>query len=240
MKKFLAFFISLLFSFFWMSHLSATVKAPGTYYVLAPSGLNLRVSAEPASDRITTIPYGTRVELTASAKDQNMQVDQLPGGMAKVTYGKLEGYVFDGYLSRFPAPVKKESTEQYVQRIRDARQGAMYEKCSRDWDGYYQEEEAITIYLEDWAEAFLLAQRLFEIPEKLLFPQLSASESESFSNPDKEEEVWEDNLTVRRDEQGLIIGINYFYRREGGGRTVNISPAPDQNGLRLSLTLIAD
>lgn len=215
-------------------------KTPGPYFILAPSGLNLRATADPSSERLTTIPYGTQIELLEAAKKRDMMVDQFPGGMARVKYGEREGYVFDGYLSRFPAPIERQPIEKYVERIREARQGVMYEKCTRDWDGYYQEEEAITLHIDDWAEAFLVARQLFEIPQGLLFPKPSAKESDSFHNPDKEAEVWEDSMTVRRNEKGEIIAIDYFYRREGGGRSVSIMPDPQQEAIRLSLTLISD
>lgn len=216
------------------------VKPPGTYYVLAPSGLNLRATSSPGSQKLLTIPYGGKIELLASAAISDMMVDNFPGGMAKVRYGEQEGYVFDGYISRFPAPEQRQDVKKYVEKIRDNRQGVMYENCTRDYDGYYQEEEAITLYISDWAEAFLVARQLFEIPQAILFPKPSQLETETFPNPNKEDEVWEDMITVRRNKKGELTSIRYFYRREGGGRSVFIEANPEFEAIRLSLTLIAD
>jgi hypothetical protein len=215
-------------------------KAPGTYFILAPSGLNLRAASSPGAAKILTIPYGSKIELLTPAAAADMMVDNFPGGMAKVKYGNQEGYVFDGYLSRFPAPEQRQDVKKYVEKIRDHRQGAMYEHCTRDYDGYYQEEEAITLYITDWAEAFLVARQLFEIPQAILFPKPSDKEVETFPNPNKEEEVWEDMITVRRNKKGKLTSIKYFYRREGGGRSVFIEADPQLEAIRLSLTLIAD
>ena len=70
-----------------------------TYYVLAPSGLNLRKEAKANSEKLTNIPYGAQVELITKPEESSMLVDQIPGGMAKVSYEGLIGYAFDGYLS---------------------------------------------------------------------------------------------------------------------------------------------
>lgn len=215
-------------------------KPPGNYFILAPSGLNLRATSSPGSQKLLTIPYGSKVELLAPAAVPDMMVDNFPGGMAKVKYGDKEGYVFDGYISRFPAPEQRQDVKKYVEKIRDNRQGVMYEHCTRDYDGYYQEEEAITLYITDWAEAYLVARQLFEMPQTILFPKPSKLETETFPNPDKEEEVWEDMITVRRNEKGELTSIKYFYRREGGGRSVFIEADPEFEAIRLSLTLIAD
>jgi hypothetical protein len=217
-----------------------TSKPPGAYFILAPSGLNLRATSSPGSQKILTIPYGSEVELLTPAASSDMMVNNFPGGMAKIKYGNQEGYVFDGYLSRFPAPEQRQDVKKYVEKIRDKRQGVMYEHCTRDYDGYYQEEEAITLYITDWAEAFLVARQLFEMPQAILFPKPSDLEVETFPNPDKEEEVWEDMITVKRNEKGELSSIRYFYRREGGGRSVFIEADPQFEAIRLSQTLIAD
>lgn len=215
-------------------------KPPGTYFVFAPSGLNLRATSSPGSQKLLTLPYGAKIELLAPASSSDMMVDHFTGGMAKVKYGNREGYVFDGYIARFPAPEQQQDVKKYVEKIRDNRQGVMYEHCTRDYDGYYQEEEAVTLYITDWAEAFLVARQLFEIPPSILFPKPSDREVETFPNPEKEEEVWEDMITVRRNPKGALTSIKYFYRREGGGRSVFIEADPQFEAIRISLTLIAD
>ncbi len=216
------------------------IKKPGSYFIFAPSGLNLRAASVPSSKRLLTIPYGAKVELTESAENREMKVDQFSGGMAKVKYGDQVGYLFDGYISRFPAPKTKQTVEKYVEDIREARHGVLYEKCTRDWSGLYQEEEAISLNIDDWEEAFLVARQLYQMPPKILFPKPSKKESETINNPDKEEFVWEDAMVVKRNAQGEIISMNYYYRLEGGGRAVTIEKGDNQEMLRLSLTLLAD
>lgn len=223
------------------SRLKAMATKPaGTYFILAPSGLNLRATSDPGSKKIMTIPYGAKITLLTPASASDMMVDNFPGGMAKVRYNNQEGYVFDGYISRFPAPEKQQDVKKYVENIRDNRQSVMYEHCTRDHDGYYQDEEAITFYIEDWAEIYLVARQLFEIPQGLLFPKPSQHEVETFPNPNKKEEVWEDMITVRRNKKGELTSIRYFYRVEGGGRSVFIEGDPEFDAISVSLTLISD
>ncbi|MEL7121402.1 MAG: hypothetical protein AAFO07_18285 [Bacteroidota bacterium] len=59
-------------------------------------------------------------------------------------------------------------------------------------------------------------------------------------NPEKEDEVWDDGMTVRRNDKREIIEISYFYRREGGGFYVNITSAQFIQGIRITKTAIAD
>lgn len=211
-------------------------------YVLAPRGLNLRATANAGSEKLLTVPYGAAVSLLEAPAGEEMLVDNLPGGMAKVRYGDQVGYMFDGYLCSLPAPVDQDEHDihAYVDRARGVGRQVYYEKCERDYDGYYQTQENITPFITDWAEAYLLAQRLFKIPEKLLFPKPSSEQEQGIENPDKEAMVWEDSLQVKRDEQGGITEITYYFRQEGGGRVINIIRDPEQESLMISQVLIAD
>lgn len=75
--------------------------------VFAASGLKLRTTDNMQAEVITIIPYGESVTVLnhfdlASAKRQ--RIDWMDGRWIYVSYGVLEGYVFDGYLSRLPIP----------------------------------------------------------------------------------------------------------------------------------------
>lgn len=215
-------------------------KSPGTYYVYAPSGLNMRVAATVDAERILTIPYGEQVELLEPVGKQNLTVDQLQGGMAKISYKGQTGYTFSGYLTRFPAPKSGQDIFKYVEYLRENSQAVLYEACKRDYDGYYQTEEAIILNVQDWAEAFLVAQAIFQLPESLLFPLPSTELTETFENPKKKKSDWEDNLTIRRDADGTVISMNWYARTEGSGKTAYIEVDKMQIGLRIGLVLIAD
>lgn len=66
-------------------------------------GLNLR--KEPAKDSrlLATIAYGETVQFLEITKNR-FETDNLKGFWIKVKYKNKEGYLFDGYLTSFPAP----------------------------------------------------------------------------------------------------------------------------------------
>ena len=72
-------------------------------HVFAPSGLKLRSRLHRRAKRLAIIPYGAKLEVQ-KISEQPFQSDWVKGNWAYVKYDTLEGYVFDGYLSTFPAP----------------------------------------------------------------------------------------------------------------------------------------
>ncbi|MEL6133870.1 MAG: SH3 domain-containing protein [Bacteroidota bacterium] len=83
---------------------------------MAPSGLRMR-NAPQTGGTVTTIPYGAKVTIqlvpSPEAYEQYGQnVDGLFGIWPKVSYDGQTGYVFDGFLSRFPAP-SLQNTDPY-------------------------------------------------------------------------------------------------------------------------------
>lgn len=129
-----------------------------TFTVLAPSGLNLRAGADANATKIVTVPYGETVTLMAAAATNDMTVDGLSGGMAKVDYQGKSGYMFSGYLSPISVATEDEDLEQFLARVRGEGQEVYYEEIKRDYDGYYQSEYNYTFPHLSWQEAFLLAR----------------------------------------------------------------------------------
>lgn len=210
------------------------------YYVLAPSGLNLREDANAGSEKLTTIPYGTQLELIALPGERNMLIDQIPGGMVQVRYEELIGYTFSGFLSRFPAPEMEMVVADFVENMRMAGHETLSEEIVRDWGGYIQSETAFHLKGKNWPEAYLIAQRLFKIPSALLFPQHSDEREVILENPDKGEDSWSDELTTLRQENGELKLISYGFRTEALGYSVTITYSEDEGGLRISKLSIAD
>ena len=213
----------------------------GIYYVIAPSGLNFRQAADAKSARIGHIPYGESVQLGSPSFDISLEIDQIRGGMAEVYYKGQKGYVFDGYLSRFPAS-KDIETESFVEKIRDLGYEVLFEEHRMDWGGYIRLETAFTLPGEEWTEAFLIAKQHFDIPKKLLFPKASAGADEKITveNPDKPEYAWEDSMTASYDKNGQLIAIEYGRRGEGSGQAVTISYSKENSGIRIAQIQIAD
>lgn len=227
----------------------ARMEGTTTFYVLAPSGLNLRKDADPNSAKLDLVPLGGKVTLLAAPATKNLTVDQLSGGMAKVKYGDKVGFVFDGYLSQFPAPKQSINTpgdyklETYVEKLRSGPDVFVaHEEHTMDYGGHLTSESSIHIRTENWQEAFLIAKLLLNVPPKFLFPKPSKAVETIIPNPDKKAEAWSDEMKVERDKAGQLISINYYYRSEGGGWGAVITKSNEggQKMLKIAYTGVAD
>ena len=218
-------------------------KAKGTQiqdnklYVLANNGLTLRKESTIKSDKITVVPYGATVEVLEKSKKLTMKVDHISGDMYKVKYNDLTGYIFSGYLSKFPAPIKNSETEKYVEILRQNNFDVYFEEVKRDFNGYYQYEVSFSLPTDSWEEAFLIAKQFYAIPEKINFPDEA---HEKIENPDKEDEVWSDEIIRTNDDKTGGLALNYSYRREGGGYYIIVKKDSENNGFRITHTAIAD
>ncbi|MEO0468203.1 MAG: hypothetical protein AAF206_01180 [Bacteroidota bacterium] len=235
MKKSFIFLLSLL-----IFTTGLLAKEAGTYYVFAPSGLNMRATDQSGAKVLAKVPYGSKIELLSPAKTTDLTVDGLTAGMGKVRYEGQVGYMFEGYLSRFPIPGKNAKLEDYVYKVRPLVNGIVYyEEHSKDYDGYFTQEEAITVSGKDWHEAFLLGKNLFNMPAGLHFPD--PNHKGKVENPDKPEYAWSDELTATYSEKdGRLIEISYYYRAEGGGSSITISYNEEDQGMRIVHGGVAD
>ena len=91
-------------------------QANETLNVLTISGVKLR--DKPGGTVLQTVPYGSKV-VTLEAKNNNFptHVEGISGSWVKVKFNDKMGYVFDGFLSRLPAPSLTDANLQaYAKR----------------------------------------------------------------------------------------------------------------------------
>jgi hypothetical protein len=80
--------------------------------VWASSGLNMRSKPDAKAEKIATIPYGAKVVVLPNIGVKiRFEVEEFKDFIVKgywllVKYENTEGFVFDGFLSRLPAPDK--------------------------------------------------------------------------------------------------------------------------------------
>ena len=99
-------------------------KVNETLNVWAASGLNMRDKPDAKAAKVATIPYGTKVTVQVNIGIKiSFEVEEFKGFIVKgywllVKYGNTEGFVFDGFLSRLPAPnlTEKEGLENYLDK----------------------------------------------------------------------------------------------------------------------------
>ncbi|MBK7790790.1 MAG: SH3 domain-containing protein [Saprospiraceae bacterium] len=127
-------FAGLVFSILFLNLVNAE-----TFYCWSLSGLNMREQATVNGKIIDKIPYGQKVEIPSMDQDFNSYHEdsflpginedgssdvKITGYWFKVDYNGKSGYVFSGYLSRFPAFIMQkttdnglcESSEEYLNR----------------------------------------------------------------------------------------------------------------------------
>ncbi len=75
-------------------------------YVVAPAGLNMRVAPNMDAYQITTIPYGSSIQILAPVNEnlEKEEIEYALGSWIKVGFENKVGYVFDGFLSNLPIP----------------------------------------------------------------------------------------------------------------------------------------
>lgn len=78
-----------------------------TLNVLANSGLELKNKPSLSSKTLSLVSYGDQVLVIKDKKQKvKLEVDGITGYWILVKYGNMVGYVFDGFLSKLPAPAK--------------------------------------------------------------------------------------------------------------------------------------
>lgn len=88
-----------------------------TFNIMAPSGMFLRDSSHLTSKRLAKLPYATKLiflhqdTISEEISVQETEHFEIKGRMQKVkvisqidSLNNLEGYIFDGYLTKFPVP----------------------------------------------------------------------------------------------------------------------------------------
>ena len=139
MKKALFFLVFIIFSQNPLFSINQYVEGD-TLYVWAEGGLSIRDSNSISGKRIGVIPYGEKIitlsrkifkindvtiKLTSKHKDDdgNEYLGMtLKGQWAKINFKGKIGFVFDGYLSKYPAPIlrdkgRSERLEAYFTRV---------------------------------------------------------------------------------------------------------------------------
>jgi hypothetical protein len=87
--------------------------------VYVREGLILREATSPKGKKILVIPFGTKLGASGEHPDsEDFEIEGIKAPFVSVKYRNREGYVFLGYLSRFPASVKSfETTDEYFKLI---------------------------------------------------------------------------------------------------------------------------
>jgi hypothetical protein len=118
-------------------------------HVWASSGLNMRSKPDAKAEKLATIPYGAKVVVQPNIGVKiPFEVEEFKGFVVKgywllVKYDNTEGFVFDGFLSRLPAPISSivigdidEYLDQKIEKV-----GSRYEL--KIWDSTIEKDRKL-------------------------------------------------------------------------------------------------
>lgn len=212
------------------------IMNPKTYaYVLAPGGLYLRAHNNLHSERLTLMPWGAKVLVEQMPEINTMTVSGIPGTMYRVCFKDLQGYAFSGYLGPYAPPGHKMNAAEYTAHLLEMQEGAadssdipQYTRTVSDDLTAPSVSESLLMPGMNLNQAYLVAQRLFGIPEDLKCPSVEGPENAIYPDKKPKKGIWKSELAVRRG-QGQIQEMTYVYRSKNFMRRVHL--APRENGV---------
>ena len=220
---------------------SPLIKAPDTAlnqnyaYVLAPGGLYLRAHNNLHSERLTLMPWGSKVLIQEKPLDNTMTVSGIPGTMYTVRFNDLEGFAFSGYLGPYAPPSHKMNAAQYTAHLienqpehSESLEIPQYSRTVSDDLTAPSVSESLFMPRMNLNQAYLVAQRLFGIPEDLKCPSVAGPENAVYPDKKPKKGIWKSELAVRR-AQGQIQEMPYVYRSKNFMKRVSLTPR--ENGV---------
>ncbi|WP_339697706.1 SH3 domain-containing protein [uncultured Marixanthomonas sp.] len=214
-----------------------TKTTPDFLYVTASSGLTLRKHDNLNSDKLGVMPYGTKIKVIASENEETMTIGGIRGAMHEIEYNQKTGYAFNGYLSRFFPPEEDINAKIYADDLKGQFPEVSFTETSGGTASKPTNTETLVLPTDKWHEAFYIAAELFDIPKSFAFPTPKGSKEETIKEKDPKSGTWTSQLTVNRKDNSLEK-INYDYRTEGFGYSVNITKEGKE--MKLERTEVAD
>lgn len=201
-------------------------KAIQYLYVTAPSGLSLRAHNNLNSDKLAVMPYGTKVEIVTAETNNTMKVQGVAGGMHEVSYNNKKGYAFNGYLSELFPPERGANAKMYIEDLQNTHPTATITEVTGGTASNPTNSQTLLLPTSKWHEAFLIAQKLYEIPRSFVVPSPKGKDKMVLKNPKQVSKNWISEIHVERKENTLQK-IVYVNASESYGRTVIITKVGD-------------
>jgi len=214
-----------------------TKTTPDFLYVTASSGLTLRKHDNLNSDKLGVMPYGTKIKVIAPENEETMTIGGIRGAMHEIEYNQKTGYAFNGYLSRFFPPEEDINAKIYADDLKGQFPEVSFTETSGGTASKPTNTETLVLPTDKWHEAFYIAAELFDIPKSFAFPTPKGSKEETIKEKDPKSGTWTSQLTVNRKDNSLEK-INYDYRTEGFGYSVNITKEGKE--MKLERTEVSD
>ena len=190
-------------------------------YVTSTSGLSLREYANLQSEKLAIMPYGTKVKIISSELKPTMKVREISGGMDHIEFNHKKGFAFNGYLSQYFPPEKGISAKKYGEELLLLFPTVNYSETISGTASNPINTEILALPEMQWHEAFYMAQQLFNIPKKFVFPSLKGTDKEIVLGGELKKESRVSELQITRKNE-LLSKIKYKYKNKGFTKIVSI------------------
>ncbi len=195
------------------SNENATHANKSYKYVIASTGLSLREFNNLSSEKLSVMPYGTRVKVITPETKTTMTVGGIKGGMDEVAFNHKKGYAFNGYLSNYFPPDEDVSIKGYAEELQTLFPKVTYTKTVGKSVRKPSTTETITLPEADWNEAFFIAKKLGNIPAYFAFPSVKGKENQILVEPESKEKPWTSELRITRENKDFKT-IKYYYKNK--------------------------
>jgi len=191
-----------------------------SFYVTAPGGLSLREYNNLNSTKLAIMPYGTKIDVVALELNNTMNIKGVKGGMHQVLYNNKIGFAFSGYLSELFPPENGSSAKVYIEDLKFSHPNASFLSCTGGTASQPTLTETILIPTKQWNEAFLIAQKLYNIPSEFGMPNPRGRNAQTIQSKYASDSVM-NSLRVMR-HQDSLVEIVYFYANATFGKCIII------------------
>lgn len=202
---------------------AAEAASNETYlYVTARTGLSLREYNNLRSEKLSIMPYGSRLQVLEKEPNATMKVQHISGGMDKVSFNRKTGFAFNGYLSRFFPPEEDMLPKAYAAELKKDFPKVAYKEVVQGTSSKPINVESLTLPNASWHEAYFIAQQTFKIPREFVYPNPKGKATDMVKGPKKETDTWFDALHISRDKVGFTE-LAYKYESVKSSRYVTLT-----------------
>jgi hypothetical protein len=205
----------------------ATETIPEYMYVTAVSGLTLRGQPNLQSEKLTVMPLGTKVKLVSHDEKTTMNVGGIDGAMDEVEYNGQNGFVFNGFISKFPPSGDHPVAKNYFEDLKGNFPAVSFTETIGGTASKPSKTQTVILPTDQWHEAFFMAQQLYDIPKQFAFPHPKGSNNETQQNSNKRKDVLTSELHISRS-ANVLQKITYVNAVRKSHYTITITKEGDR------------
>jgi len=211
-------------------------------YVHSMSGLSLRKVPNARAGRQAIMPYAAKMTVASRPNlEKTLVAENIRGYWIEVDYNGIKGYAFTGFVSRFPAPKNKSMSDYLSLLERSGFSDAKYaiDSTPRSETSGPSSNISLSLVNADILDGFLIARRLFGIPDSLKLPEYQLNLKMTIDDPEKPAELHSRKLTIEIKKNGKPTSIVLRTRKQGSGSDRTILVTGD-NTLKLTIVDFSD